>query len=149
MGAALESVVCYLLDSLRGLKVIERDVRCKAEELDLVVFNGQTDELLRSWEPVIFVECKNWSKPVGAMEVSWFIDHLRQRKLGNGIFVARRGITGDFRRDAGSVVFGALREGIRVIVLTGEDLDEVQTIADFRALLTRRFCGLFVGRLLN
>ena len=43
------------------------------------------------------IECKNWSNPVGSMEVSWFITKIRDRGLDFGVLVAANGVTGDAR----------------------------------------------------
>src|SRR3546814_17403157 len=53
-------------DLLNGVDVTEHDIRMPSEELDIVLWNAQTEEILRPWASVILVECKNWSTTVGA-----------------------------------------------------------------------------------
>lgn len=68
-GRTLEALVCYLLNAMPGLSVIAVDVRTQAEEVDIVAHNGRQDPAFAQWEPVVFVECKNWSRPVGKSEM--------------------------------------------------------------------------------
>ncbi len=153
-GARFESLAVYLFQHLKGVEVRERDVRMRSEEIDLVLWNAQREEVLRPWEAVILVECKNWSVAVGAIELEHFIAKLRRRSLNTGIFIAARGVTGGFingnANEAGAVgiIQSALQEGIRVIVITMDDIKALRTLDDVRNLIKDRYCGLYVHRVL-
>ena len=75
------------------------------------------------------VECKNWSRPVGASAVRDFFGKLRKSKVHLGIIFAKSGITG---ADSGA---DAVREiqsqfdsgGLYVLVFS---LNDVRTIED-------------------
>jgi len=38
-------------------------------------WNDRIDSFFRAWENIILIECKYWSKKVGASEVEWFMVH--------------------------------------------------------------------------
>jgi hypothetical protein len=152
-GDAFEELIAYLLENLEGVKVWERDKLMASEEIDLVLWNAQIEEVLRPWEAVILVECKNWSAAVGAPSLDSFIGKLRRRNLKTGLFVAANGVTGGFIRgdgiEAGAVglLQSALQEGIRVVVLRGEDLRAITSIDGLRHLIQDRYMKLYVHRL--
>jgi Holliday junction resolvase-like predicted endonuclease len=148
-GRALEQLVAYLLGCVPGLKVIGTDVRTHAEELDVVAYNEQQDRAFRAWETVVFVECKNWSEPVGAAEIAVFQEKLRTRSLKFGLLVAREGVTGDADgyRDATLKIREAMSLGYRIVVLTLDDLEAVTGAEAFSELVLNRLSLLFLFRL--
>src|SRR3546814_15938738 len=83
-------------DLLNGVDVTEHDIRMPSEEIDIVLWNAQTEEILRPWDSVILVESKNWSSTVGAPVLDNFVNKVRRRALTTGIFVAANGVTGGF-----------------------------------------------------
>jgi hypothetical protein len=93
-GKSLELLVTYLLDAVPGIRVIASDVRTQAEEVDIVAHNQREDPAFRDCDPVIFVECKNWSQAVGKAELTDFLSDLRTRGLRFGRLVTCSGITG-------------------------------------------------------
>lgn len=153
-GASLEDFCDYLFSSLDGVAVEYRDALSKSEEIDLVLWNAQTDEVFRALDSVVFVECKNWTKPVEAKELDAFISKLRRKELKFGFFIAANGVTGDFLNGndgsgAVDIIKSALQSGIRVIVMTLQDLSYFTSIDEFRLLIRRRYTGLFVLKILQ
>lgn len=63
-GQTFETLSEYLLNSLDGVEVRERDIQMPYEEIDLLLWNARTEEVLQPWDHVVLVECKNWSAPV-------------------------------------------------------------------------------------
>jgi len=147
-GQALEDVSEYLLAQFEGVEIMERDKVCDSEELDLVLWNPGIEVVLRPWDFIILVECKNWSSPVGAPDLDWFISKLRRRSLKNGIFIASNGVTGNFETGAKGIIKEALSTGIRVIVFTRTDLNLIQNTNDLRELIKNKYCKLFVHKIL-
>jgi len=153
-GASFENLAMYLFEHLDGVEVTEHDIRTSSEEIDIVLWNAQMEEVLRPWEAVILVECKNWSANVGAPALDNFIGKLRRRSLKTGIFVAAMGVTGGFIRGNGNepgatgLIRSALQEGIRVIVITLADIRALTSLDDIRTLIKRRYCGLYVHKVL-
>lgn len=153
-GVALESLSEYLLSTLDGVEVVQRNANMAAEEIDLVVWNAQVDEILRPWDSVIIVECKNWSAPVGAPQLDSFIGKIRRRALKTGILIAANGVTGDYANGSAAnpvgaveIIRAALQDGIRVITITLDDLRVIATSDDLRRLIKHRYCGLFIHKL--
>ena len=147
-GSALEDLLRYLLDSVPGVSVRKVRVQTQAEEIDIVAFNERRDRAFADWDPIIFVECKNWRERVGKDEVVVFLDKLRGAGLHFGILVAREGVTGDAngRRDATLKLREAMRDGFRVIVVTLAELEVITDAASFSNLVIDKFCDSFVGR---
>lgn len=153
-GASFEILAMYLFEHLDGVEVTEHDIRMRSEEIDIVLWNAQREEVLRPWEAVILVECKNWSANVGAAELDNFIGKLRRRSLKTGIFIAAVGVTGGFIKGnanepgAAGLIRSALQEGIRVIVITLADIRTLTSLDGIRALIKKRYCGLYVHKVL-
>jgi hypothetical protein len=152
-GKAFEDLADYLLSTLNGVEVAERDARMEAEEIDLVLWNAQVEDALRPWDGVILVECKNWSGPVGAPELDSFISKMRRRFLKTGIFIAANDVTGQYVNGdatlpggARELIRSALQDGIRVITITMDDLRAITCSDDLRVLIKRRYCRLFVHK---
>lgn len=147
-GRSLEDLIQYLMERIPGIEVRGRDIQCDIEEIDLVLWNDRIDSFFKAWEDIILIECKNWSKKVGASEVEWFIHKLRRRGITNGILIAAEGITGDARRAAGAIITEALREKIRVIVIDKSDLGSINNLENFRNMIKTKYCNIFIGKLI-
>lgn len=145
-GKSLEDLIAYLMGLIPGVRVIDRNVNCGDEELDVVLWNDQTHPTLRPWESIILIECKNWSGHVGSMEISWFLRKMEERGMMNGIFVAINGVTGDFNRGARRQILNFLAKKIRVIVITGTDLQTLNSRASLCEIIRDKYCQLFLGK---
>lgn len=151
-GQSFESLATYFFEHLDGVEIAENNARMESEEIDIVLWNAQIEPVLRPWEAVILVECKNWSQNVGAQALDAFIGKLRRRSLKTGIFVAAAGVTGQFVNGDGDevgaagLIRSALQEGIRVIVIKLDDIRVVTSLDDIRELIKRRYCGLYVHK---
>jgi len=133
----LENFAKYLVTMIQGWKTRYIDFNLEAEEIDLVVQNQLNSS---KWGDPILIECKNWSKPVGAPEITVFIDKIEIMQCKVGILIAKKGITGNEKHDAGLKVREALiRKGIRLIVLTLDDLKSVENGTQIIELLNDRF----------
>lgn len=151
-GQSFERLSIYMFEHLAGVDITEHDIRMPSEEIDIVLWNAQTEEILRPWDSVILVECKNWSAAVGAPVLDNFVNKVRRRALTTGIFVAANGVTGGFVRGDGAdpgavgILTSALQDGIRVIVITMDDIRAITSLDDIRALIKKRYCGLYVHK---
>jgi hypothetical protein len=130
-GRALETAIRYAFEQIPGLTCSMQDQRgaFETEEIDLLFANVAHEDGLARFETEILVEAKNWSKPVGAMEISWFATKMRRRNRHVGVLVATRGISGDPVRltAARQQVMLALSEGQEVLVITRKELEAVST----------------------
>ncbi|MBY8960847.1 restriction endonuclease [Pseudomonas sp. MIS38] len=153
-GLSFELLSIYMFEHLDGVDVTEHDIRMPSEEIDIVLWNAQTEEILRPWDSIILVECKNWSATVGAPILDNFVNKVRRRALTTGIFVAANGVTGGFVRGDGTdpgavgILRSALQDGVRVIVITMDDIRAITSLNDIRALIKKRYCGLYVHKVL-
>lgn len=147
-GTTLEDLLAWFFPQFDGITVEARNVMSGSQELDLVLLNDMVSPVFKSWSQEILVEAKNWSTPVDAQAVSWFITKLRDRGIKFGILVARNGITGTTWGHHGGVdvVTGCLKEGIRPIVITLAQLEGLTSHDDFYKLLRSRQGQLMVGR---
>lgn len=142
-GKCLEDLAVYLFEMIPGISVTARDKKntYDAEEIDVALWNEQHARGFKTLNFLILVECKNWSSPVGSMEVNWFLTKIKNRALDFGILIAANGITGsdEDRRQAHDVVSKALAEGVRMILLTR---DEILSLADTDELVRTVKCKL-------
>ncbi|MFX4283979.1 restriction endonuclease [Aliarcobacter butzleri] len=153
-GQSFELLCIYMFEYLNGVDITEHDIRMPSEEIDIVLWNAQTEEIFRPWDSVILVECKNWSSTVGASVLDNFINKVRRRSLKTGIFVAANGVTGGFVKGDGNepgavgILTSALQDGIRIIVITMNDIRAITSLDDIRVLIKKRYCGLYVHKVL-
>ena len=153
-GDRFETLCSYILTNLTGVEIQARDALMASEEIDLVLWNAQTEEVLKPFENTILVECKNWSAPVGAPSLDSFISKMRRRALKTGMFIAASGVSGDFLNGNGNdgsidIIKTSLAEGIRVIIINRTDLDNITSMDDLRTLIKKRYCGLFIHKPFN
>lgn len=140
----------YCFSSLPGLSLIGRDIRMGSQELDLVFWNDRRFEYFDSASAEILVECKNWAVPVGSAEVAWFLEKMRQRHVTHGFFVTRSGVTGECRdgRDGAlDALYLTLRDGLRPVVLTLDELLAANDVYDFARLFKAKVGRLFIRQL--
>ena len=147
-GKALEDLVEYVFCTIPGVRFGERDVfnEFDTEEIDLAFWNNKHARGLWFLDPLVLVECKNWSSPVSSIEVAWFIAKLRSRGLSFGILVAANGVTGDARArtDAHSLIYEALSQQLRLIVITRQEIELIQDTDELIELIQRKLTKLVV-----
>lgn len=153
-GDSFEILCAYLFSNLNGVSIEARDAVMASEEIDIVLWNAQTEEVLRPFDNTILIECKNWSAAVGAPSFDSFISKVRRRTLKTGIFIAANGVTGDFLNGDGGtgaldIIKSALNDGIRVIIINKADLNNISSLDDLRNLIKKRYCGLFIHKPFN
>lgn len=119
-----------------------------AQEIDVAVANSEAADGLAGFPRVFLVECKNWSSPVGSLEVAWFDSKLRMRGLTFGVLVAINGITGQAHAltAAHNIVAAALQESRELVVLDEEDIRGLHSPDELVQLLQDRRLELYVTR---
>lgn len=143
-GRALEEYICTLFATIPGIDIVERNAlnAFHTEELDIALWNDGHHSGLR-----FLVECKNWSAPVGSNEVSYFAARLHQRGCDHGFLIAANGVTGT-PEDLTAAHFQlatALASGIRIVVLTRQELEAVASASELCILVKRKLCQLVVS----
>jgi hypothetical protein len=135
-----------------GIPGITFDIRNRidvfsAQEIDVGIWNDGDPDGLQGFEQVILVECKNWDRPVGSLEVAWFDTKLRLRGLSFGVLVAMNGITGNEHAltAAHFIVSSALQEGRSVVVLTRQEIEALRTPAQLVEMLKKKRLAVVVS----
>lgn len=121
-GLVLEELAKVLLES-PYLKFNKERRRCETGEIDLdfTVKRFETT-LFYEFSYLLIIECKNWSKKVGAPELRVFCSKMRDVGANIGIVFSKQGIT----KDAKGVIRNAwLQDKIVVITFDLKDLDQI------------------------
>ena len=148
-GRVLEQLACYLFECVPGIELPHRNERnpFNAEEIDVAVWNNQHRNGLPFLPYQILIECKNWSRPVGNQEVSFFVTRLGHRGLTLGILIAANGITGNAVEltDSHFQIANALQRGIRLIVITRQEIEDLRSVSDLVTLIKSKLLLLAVS----
>jgi hypothetical protein len=147
-GKALENLICFYFEQVPGISITQRNVlnAFDTEEVDVALWNDGAADGLATLPNVILVESKNWSHPVGSIEVAWFLTKLANRGLDFGILVARDGITGNAAdlTAAHAVIAAALKDRRRLIVITTDELQALADTDQLTRLIKTKLCELAV-----
>jgi hypothetical protein len=95
-GKLLENLMSTIFSGYPGLSVAQERYSTEDEEIDLIIKNNINQPFwINLHSPALFVECKNWSTPVEANEVTIFMGKLRHHVALTrvGFFVAASGYT--------------------------------------------------------
>jgi hypothetical protein len=148
-GRALEDLICYIFNKISGIKVTQRNTlnQFESEEIDIAFWNKPHQNGLYFLQNIILVECKNWSRPLGSVEVSWFDSKIRRRGQPFGILVAANGITGDpaDKTAAHDIISAALAEGRQFVVLTRHEIEALTLSRQLVELIQTKLCELSVA----
>lgn len=148
-GKALEDLTCYLFEKMPGIGAPARNQlnKFESEEIDIAFLNEQHPAGLKHFNPFLLVECKNWSSPVGSLEVAWFLQKIARRALDFGILIAAQGITGSAEdgKQAHKIVSDFLAKGIRLVVITRAEIETFKTTKDLVTLIKKKVCQLIVS----
>jgi CheY-like chemotaxis protein len=122
-GILLERLVALLLKSIPGFERLDTRLRNSVEELDVLVQNGSSDPFWQKESPYILVECKNWSKPIGAKELRdlWGKMEGRYNRCRLALLIAPGGVA-DTVRD---LQLRKSEQDMLVVLIRAGDLDEL------------------------
>ncbi len=148
-GRSLEDLIAFLFPVIPGVEIAERNAlnAFATEEVDVALWNNRDAIGIYFMPNIILVECKNWSNACGSQEVAYFVNRLRQRGCDHGILIATNGVTGvaeDLTR-AHFEIATALTSGVRMVVMTLEELTQLTTSEEIVALLKKKLCQLVVS----
>jgi hypothetical protein len=133
---SLENFAELLLNTISGLRLVKKNAELAAEEIDLLAANNW----MAGWGDPILVECKNWTKPVGSVEIVSFRHKLKSNQCRTGILIAKNGVTGTITSDGTLLIREALQvDGIRLVLLSLDDLKAVNGAPALWALLSVRY----------
>jgi predicted helicase len=148
-GKAFEDLACYLFETVPGVNSSARNVKnaFKNEEIDVAVWNDKATDGLNFLPNIVLIECKNWTKPVSSIEVSWFATKLQSRGLDFGILIASKGVTGNAAElnAAHNTISIQLSMGRRIIVITRKEINTLIDTDDMIELIKQKLLELVVG----
>jgi len=135
-GKTLERLSQFLIDNAPSLSCKYTNLITRSSEIDIVIEYDSAKGSILLFEDVgrySLVECKNWSKPVGASTVRDFLGKLEKTKTKMGIIFAKRGITGaESGLDALEEIRAKFsRDGVFVVVFSFEDLRGINDSKSF------------------
>ena len=122
---SLEYLAEFLFETIKGLKVVDRDLRTSAEEIDRLVRNESDEPFWRNLGNPFLVECKNWGVPVGAKEIRDLKGKMDSRGIKTAFLLAKSGVSGNDYRDARLAIREAPKDGRYIVVLDDTDLQEI------------------------
>jgi putative nucleotidyltransferase with HDIG domain len=125
-GKLLQELIEFLFKEINGIKIKYLNLRSAAEEIDLLIENGISNQPWLAMGNPIIVECKNWNKPIPAKEVGGLERLLNTKNIKTAILIAPEGITGnDEWKDAKLVVREMMIRGKYIIIMDYSDLKKV------------------------
>lgn len=143
-GKLLEEVVKEIIELVPGLSVLDgARIDTGIEEIDLEVRNHNREYVWADFEGMIFVECKNWSKAVGSDEIDHFKATMGRHQIHAGILVAVNGTTGSGLDAASGAIKMYLQEGFKIIIVDGEDLEDIFKCVDVSDKIEEKYRKLY------
>lgn len=134
-GLFLENIMSLLFSDNSSIEVVNKRVSTDDEEIDLVIKNSIESPFWQAFDsPLFFVECKNWSKPVGSKDIRDFEIKLQNHSklVKIGFFVSLNGFTSEVK----SELKRCCRENYHVVPLTRVNIEEfLKTEKQFYAWL--------------
>ena len=144
-GRAFEELFAHFLEPVPSV-VFQRDTVnfAHSDEIDIAVAHNPWQSGLGCYPSLFLVEAKNWDACVDSPSITVFTEKLRARGIGMGILFTTKGVTGESasRRAAHEQAATALRDGIRLVLITVEDALRLHTSDEFTLLLVKRVLGL-------
>jgi hypothetical protein len=144
-GMRLQDLVDYVLGGMEGARVYDRNTHnaARSQEVDLWLQHDRRVSGLPFADLLVPIECKNEKTAASSAEVSRLETKVRDSGGSDGLLVARSGLAGPTHdKSAHDTIHVALSHGIRIIVVTGDDLNRVHDSSDLRDLLVVRYVEL-------
>lgn len=141
-GDAFEEFAGVLMEAMPFIRVRERNLRSRTNELDLVVEYMGADEtkIFDKVSSDFLIECKHWLEPVGSDPVGNFIQKMDKLSVDFGIMFARNGITGDEQTDGYGQIRDAFIQSDKVIlVVDDEDIERILDGESFYSILDEKY----------
>ena len=146
-GKAFEDLACYLFNGIPGITITVRNLMntFATEEIDVACKNDNDPAGLGGLVDFFLVECKGWKDAVNSEQVSWFLTKIRHRGVRFGILIAANGITGEpehLTRANFLVSVEMATFGIKMVVITREEIEKLTSGEDLARLIIQKVCTL-------
>lgn len=142
-GKLLEEVVQEIIQLVPNLTVTGSRSNNGIQEIDILVRNHNNNGIWNDFDSIIFIECKNWTSPVGSDEIRNFVGKLRTKHLNIGIFVSVSDITGNRHTGARGQIQLELVQGFKVLVLNAQDIEDIIKCTDVSDKVDEKFVELY------
>jgi len=144
---AFEDLACYLVNGIPGISVTARNEMntFATEEIDVACKNANDPAGLGALVDFFLVECKGWTDAVNSEQVSWFLTKIRHRGMRFGVLIAANGITGEpehLSRANFLVAVEMALFGIKMVIVTREEIDKLASGEDFAKMIIEKVCTL-------
>jgi hypothetical protein len=149
-GKAFEDLTAHLFESCGGVTTYRNVLSAhNEEEVDLFIMNSPKFGTLDLLPTSLLVECKNWTAKVSGQQLDSLKTKLDERGIDTGVLFAANGITGgiDPLMNAYSKITTFLNLGVRIVVITMDDVKRLTSAAEFRDLLHKRLGLLLATRM--
>ena len=148
-GNALQELAEFMFGAVDGFEAL-RGKRFNAfgsDEIDLPCYQDPAVSGAHFIDAFFLVECKNRADPIPAGEVDWFIGKLERRSQTFGIMLALNGISGNPQGPtaAHQIVAAALQRGVKLIVITRADLEQLGQPSDMVHLIKTKLGELLIA----
>lgn len=140
-GINFEILAQYLLSCIPGCKV-QRRVRARNTEYDLLcTLQGSFFDFRSELSRYFVCECKDWKKVVGVTTVYKFFRVIKAAKSNFGILFSKKDISGrdKFENSYREIIKIYQSDGIAIVVINNEDIDQVINGNNFITLLKNRY----------
>lgn len=146
-GKAFEDLACYLFNGIPGITITAHNLMntFATEEIDVACKNDNDPAGLGGLVDFFLVECKGWKDAVNSEQVSWFLTKIRHRGVRFGILIAANGITGEpehLTRANFLVSVEMATFGIKMVVITREEIEKLTSGEDLARLIIQKVCTL-------
>jgi Restriction endonuclease len=152
-GAKLEALARYLFEQIAGIEFLDQNVldKPRAHEIDLAFWNDQTKSTLSFLSNPLLVECKNHTNAVGSHDVGWFIRKLQVRGVFSAVLLSLSGISGTSLPEPShaheEIVSAMVADGIKVLLLTREEITSLDKPAELVMMLKKKFVQLTLRKI--
>lgn len=138
-GRSLERLAECFVKLFSGLEVVGKNIRIEAEELDLVVKNEVEKIFWQRLGAPIIVECKNWTRAVGAREIRDLVQKMRE--VRTAFLIAAKGVT---TKDGASYEILEARKNMKfILVFDIWDMEEILRGTSPEEIVKERFYSLW------
>lgn len=138
-GKSLERLAECFVKLFPNLEVVGRNVRIEDEELDLVVKNENEKIFWQRLKAPIIIECKNWTKPVGAPQIRDLVQKMRE--VRTAFLIAAQGVT--YKKGAYYEIIEARKKGKFILVLDLEDIEDILRGVNPEEIIQEKFYSLW------
>ena len=138
-GRSFERLAECFVELFPKLEVVGRNIRIEAEELDLVVKNEVEKIFWHRLGAPIIIECKNWTKPVGAAEIRDLV--LKMREVRTAFLFAAHGVT--TKNGAYYEIIEARKKTKFILIFDVRDIEDIFRGADPEEIVKEKFYSLW------